>query len=450
MLVLVGTMAGSIFNFGASSALARSYYDYEDEESRKLVISTSIYIGLFGATLLVLFSWLFNDALSRVLFNSTEYSLHVFLALVSAAITAINITFFTLLRFQRRSIQVVILNILSFGMTVGIILFLLVGLNLRVMAPILGTLLSQLALSVALIYIFRRQLVLKASLPEFPIQLKYGIPLVFVNLTYFGLDSIDRLFITIYGSLSDVGIYSLGYKIGLILPTVFTIPFSLIWLPMRLQYRKQRHIDHLFKLILTYYFMIGMFLVVVLSVFSREFVQVFSGRQDYFPAYRVVPYVALGHLVYGAVNVIDNGIIFERKIVYHVYIFSIALLVNAGLNFVLVPSQGYIAAAYTTLITYALVIGLVAVVSNHISNIHWDPKRLFLIVTSGIITLVAGGAITSTMLAVVVPAKSVLVITLLLTWYWIVLSRRERSKIHLMGSNLLQFILSQRKGARHT
>jgi O-antigen/teichoic acid export membrane protein len=231
LLILTGTIAGSLFYLGASSALGRSYYDYDNEEGRKVVVSTSLYISLFGALLQVLLGVLFSRTLSWLLFDSPDYTTHIIIALLSSAITFINYVFFMLLRFQRRSTHVVILSLFSLVLMASLILYLLIGLHLGVMAPILGTLLSQVVLFGILLFLSRRYLVFNWSLYEVQVQLKFGLPAALLGVLYYALDSSDRLFINRYASLDDVGIYSLGYKLGMLVQIVLIQPFSQIWAP---------------------------------------------------------------------------------------------------------------------------------------------------------------------------------------------------------------------------
>ena len=41
LIILIGSVLGTIFYFGISGSLSRSYYDYEDEDDRKKVVTTS-------------------------------------------------------------------------------------------------------------------------------------------------------------------------------------------------------------------------------------------------------------------------------------------------------------------------------------------------------------------------------------------------------------------------
>ena len=57
--------------------------------------------------------------------------------------------------------------------------------------------------------------------------LKFSIPLIPASLGMFILHFSDRYFVKHFCSLSDVGIYSLGYKFGFILSVIVIHPFNL-------------------------------------------------------------------------------------------------------------------------------------------------------------------------------------------------------------------------------
>ena len=112
---------------------------------------------------------------------------------------------------------------------------------------------------------------------------------------------------------------------------------------------------------------------------------------------------------------------------YHVYIFSVGLAVNAVLNVMLIPKFGYMAAAYTTLASYILLVSLVAVVSNRLFRIPWEKRRLLLLSTTGVLVIVAGNIVVGLGVAIVVFAKLALVLAMLITWYWFILNSWERA-----------------------
>jgi O-antigen/teichoic acid export membrane protein len=430
LLTLSSTIAGSIFYLGTSSALSRSFYDYADERERKLVVSTAFYISLSGAGLQILLGFLLRNAISLFLFRSTLYSTHVALILATSALTFLANLFFMVLRFERKSKHVVAINFLSLLLTSGLILYLLVQLELGVMAPVLGGFISQAVVLGILCYVSRKYIAPGFLPREAVLQLKFGIPSVLVGLGYYTLDWVDRLLINQYGSLSDVGVYSLGYKLGIFIHTLFIIPFSQIWTPMRMEYRNDQDAEELHKLILTYYFSIGLFLTILVSAYSKELIMFLAERREYVAGYAVVAPVMLGHLIYGAVNIIDSGIIFERKVMYHVYIFWFTVLVNLGLNYLLIPRFGYLAAAYTTLLSYVILALLVFVVSSRLHKIRVEGGRLLKVFGLGLAVLALGSIVSSDNSVLSLWLRALLIVLFLIIFYFNILSKREKDRIN--------------------
>jgi O-antigen/teichoic acid export membrane protein len=437
LITLVGTLAGSVFYLGASSALSRSYYDYSDFQERKRVISTSFYITLIGAFLQIFLGILVSKDLSNYLFNTPIYKTHIKLILISSAIGFINGLFYLILRFERKSKEVVFLNLSSLILTTGIIYYLIAIMQLGVMAPVLGGLISQVLLLAVLLFIIKNYLSLSYNKSEIKIQLAYGFPQMIIGLGYYLLNWVDRLFINRYCTLDDVGIYSLGHKLGLIIHIIFIIPFSQIWAPMRMEYRNDADITNFYKLILTYYFIIGFFFTVVISVFARELLIIMSGHPEYLPAYKVVPFVMVAHLFFGVINIVDSGIIFERKVSYHAYLFCLALMVNIILNYMLIPKYGYMAAAHNTLISYMLLIAAVIYVSNKLYKIHWEARRLILLISSSLTIIILGNLTTYFQYPIIILIKGGLLVGLMVFWYVFIINEKEKHYASVSIASLL-------------
>lgn len=429
LITICGTLAGSVFYLGASSALSRSYFDYEGSHERKKVISTSLYLSLIGACAQILLGFLFKEKLSLLLFNTDAYSLHIFIILISSALTFLNNLFYILLRFERKSRHVVIINLISLITSVSLITSFLIIFKLGIMAPILGQFINQVLLFGILFYLTKESFVLAYSKPELKIQLHFGIPVLLAGLAQYLLTSMDRFLMNKFCTLDDVGVYSLGFLLGSSINVLFILPFCQIWAPMRMEYRNDKNALDLYKIMLTYYFIVGLFVTIGVSIFSKEILMLISGRPEYVIAYKVAPIVMMAFLVYGTINIIDNGIYFSRKMLYHTYIFWVCVILNWILNYTFIPIFGYMAAACSILATFSVTVGLVFIVSNKLFKIQLEPVRLAKIFISSGLVLLIGLALINGDLIKAVLVKSSLMIALVSFWYVFVLNKNEKEKI---------------------
>jgi len=196
-----------------------------------------------------------------------------------------------------------------------------------------------------------------------------------------------------------------------------------------MDYRNDRNALELYKLALTYYFVVGLFITVGISIFSKEILMLLSGRPEYIVAYKVVPIVMVAFLIYGTVGIIDNGIYFTRKVSYHAYIFGSCVFLNLILNYTLIPSLGYRAAAYNILITFSVVVGLVFIISNKLFKIQLESVRLAKIFISSGLVLLTGMTLKYGTLIIAVMTKATLMVALIIFWYIFVLEDFEKEKI---------------------
>ena len=431
LITICGAVASAIFYLGIAGSLSRSYFDYEDLDERKKVVSTSIFLSLIGACVQIALAFLLKEKLSILLFNTDAYAIHIFAILISTAIAFLNNLFYVILRFEKKSKQVVIVNLISLITSVSLITSFLVILELGLMAPIMGTLINQVLLLCVLFYLTKGSFGFVYSKPELKIQLLFGIPTMLTGLGHYLLISVDRFFINKFGTLDDVGVYSLGFLLASVINILLIMPFGQIWSPMRMEYRNDRNAPDLYKLVLTYYFILGWFITIVVSLFSKEIILLISGRPEYLVAYKVVPIVMMAFLIFGSMNIIDMGINFARKVIYHTYIFWACVILNFILNYTLIPIYGYMAAAYNILATFIVAIILVYVVSNRLFRIQLESRRLAKIfLSSGLVMTLGLYTINSnSTLILAIALKSVLIFALVVFWYAFVLEKSEKENI---------------------
>jgi O-antigen/teichoic acid export membrane protein len=195
---------------------------------------------------------------------------------------------------------------------------------------------------------------------------KYGFPLVVGNLAAWILSLSDRYILEFFRGSQEVGIYSASYNISahsiMLLASLFMLasgPISIhIWEKEGVEKSKE-FVSKLTR----YYLIICIPAVVGLSVLAKPIIDILTG-EGYYMGYRIVPFVAFGVLFLGLEWIFQTGLRYFKKTQFTMLCITIAGLLNLGLNFLLVPQYGYTAAAITTLISYALLLFLMVVVSR--------------------------------------------------------------------------------------
>jgi O-antigen/teichoic acid export membrane protein len=259
-----------------------------------------------------------------------------------------------------------------------------------IMAPIYGVLISNSFSFLFLLFKFSNLLRFNIEKKTLIIFLKFGIQASAAGLFFYVIDWVDRIIIKDLLSLNEVGIYSLGYRIGAVINIILILPFSLIWAPIRMEYSKNSNASNFTTKIISYYSIVGIFFILMTILYNNEIINLFFKNKNFSNASNVFPLIMLSLQVYGLQGIIDYGIYIQKKVYLYIVISIIGIIINISFNYLLIPKFGYIAAAFVTLGTYILTTGITYVLSNklHPIKIEWYRVILpfiYLLVTYSII-----------------------------------------------------------------
>lgn len=179
----------------------------------------------------------------------------------------------------------------------------------------------------------------------------FAIPLIPHYLSSTVLASSDRIIIDKLCGTSYVGIYSVGYTISLALTIINTsINNSFIpWTFKKMKSKEYSQISPVSNLILI---VIGVISVGLVTL-APELVKIIA-PVEYYDAIWVIPPVAMSVLFMFMYNLFGNiEFYFEANKFITISSVLVAIL-NIILNYLFIPIFGYIAAAYTTLVSYIL------------------------------------------------------------------------------------------------
>lgn len=179
--------------------------------------------------------------------------------------------------------------------------------------------------------------------------LRISTPLVFHGIALNVLSQSDRTMITWLASASQTGIYSLIYNFSMI-ATVLTTSLDGVWVPWFTEKLKNDEISDINKLVKKYinlmtYAMVGVILI------GPEVVKILSSEK-YWEGIKIIPPVVLANYVIFAYTLYVNIEHFYKKTIYITINTLIAAGSNLILNYIFIPRYGYVAAAYTTLVSY--------------------------------------------------------------------------------------------------
>lgn len=183
--------------------------------------------------------------------------------------------------------------------------------------------------------------------------LKIGLPMIPHAFALMVLAQIDRVMIKNIVGDSQVGLYTFGYSFATLL-SIFTNAIGQAYLPWfndQLHIEKREAIKNLQKKLV----LLGCFLTFGFLMLAPEALMVLSpSSKAYWTAKYVVPPIALGTLAqYFYTNYVNVELFYKKTPIIAVSS-CMAAVINYGLNYLMIPRFGYIAAAYTTLASYVI------------------------------------------------------------------------------------------------
>lgn len=185
--------------------------------------------------------------------------------------------------------------------------------------------------------------------------LKYGLrislPLVLHGIALNVLSQSDRTMITLLADASQTGIYSLIYNFSMI-ATVITTSLDGVWVPWftdKLMHRDMNVVNKVAK----YYILFMTCAMAGIIMVGPEVVKVLAS-EDYWVGVNIIPPVVLANYLIFAYTFYVNIEHFHKKSLYITINTLVAALSNLILNYLFIPRYGYVAAAYTTLVSYLI------------------------------------------------------------------------------------------------
>ncbi len=201
-----------------------------------------------------------------------------------------------------------------------------------------------------IIYIYNLKKANKLFVKEYAkFAILFVIPLLPHYFASYVLDQFDRIMIMKMVGYSAVGIYSVAYSCGYVIKIVTSsLNNTLIpWLYQQLKEKKLHAISECLNSIINSVLLCFM----VFMAFAPELIRIFASPEYYEAVYVLPPVSASAFLIF-LYELYANIEFYYNKNKFTMYIAIASAMINVVLNYICIPQFGYLAAAYTTLVSY--------------------------------------------------------------------------------------------------
>lgn len=207
--------------------------------------------------------------------------------------------------------------------------------------------------------------------------LRYSIPIIPHGISQVILSTFDRIMIKYMVDDDAAGIYSFAYTIN----TLFFVAaqsLDKVWRPWGYEKMNEKNYDLIKKQATKYALGMALFATMIILA-SPEIIKVLGDKAYWDSADCVIPIVLGGYFTF--LYSLPALVEYVNEKTGLIAIGSIcAALVNIVLNYIFIPIFGYVAAAYTTLITYMIYFVFHYIVAYKVQGFSiYDTKKLVLI-----------------------------------------------------------------------
>ncbi|MGQ0665541.1 MAG: lipopolysaccharide biosynthesis protein [Nitrospiraceae bacterium] len=383
LLDLTGYLVGFLIGLGMDQGILKFHGQYAEGQDRNEVLSTAIIFNiLFGGILVLMLiplSPYFSEYILGMGYDSFLFVL-LFAALFLESVLAKGRT---ILRAQHRSGMFTIVALGYTAAAASLNILFVAGLGLGLRGIYYSALICSSLFSIYLICNILKSTGVAVHREKLKQMVAYGMPFVPAGILAFILQWSDRYILNIYANMETIGIYTLGFKMGMSLVMLIAEPFAFIWNAYLFEIEKRSDARQVYAAIATYFLLATSFGGLILSVYSREIITVIAAKA-YENASQVIPIIAAAMVLKCSTVVFQVGLLIKGRSVFIAMATGLAASVSVLANLILIPRYHMMGAAITVLLSMAVYSAMIMICSQGAYLIHFEYRRLGKIVAAAL------------------------------------------------------------------
>jgi O-antigen/teichoic acid export membrane protein len=411
LLDLSAAILTMLISMGMSASIIRFYHAYETKRDKQEVFSTALLTIIGISALMVCLLQLFPERVSDFIFGTRDHYHYFQILYISMGLQTIATVPETLLLAEKRSGIYSAVTIGTFFSYLALNLLFIVGFRMAVMGLLLSMLITKTLNTSVLLLLTSSKWQFALSWAKLRNLLAFGLPLIPGLLAMFVVHYADRFIIQRLCDSHTLGIYSLGYKFGMIISIIICQPFFRIWNTQRYEIANTNNAPLLFGRVFTYFLTFLLVGAFAITLFADNAISIMAPLA-YQNASRIVWIVAAGYVLNGCASFYTLGMVLNYRTGILALIQLAVAFLNVPLSFVLIGIYGIYGAACATFLTFLAFAGSSFVFSQRLFPIDLEYARIlklvFIVISFSAISKLIGGSLPIALLL-----KSVLFLMLL-------------------------------------
>lgn len=384
LLWLVIPLLSRVMNLGMDVGVSLKFFKEEHK-----ALSQTLYNGLFAIISVAILIWLLGctqiDWIQLVIDKTVTRKIFTLL-IISCLFSSCTTLMCSFLQNAGKATFNVIMTILPQLIIVGLTYYFVLYVEASYTSYIWGMALGNLVTGFFALGFFFKNYPLRYfrfSLPILKNLLRIGLPVLPGTIGGIILASGDRYMIKYFLGLEAVAIYTFGYRFSSQMAEGLFQPFQKALSPVIYKKAAQSNTEgRAYNIKIINNILLIFSIVVAAAIIPMRDIMDIMGTHAYAGAYPVFMVSLIGIFIYTVSQAESYSIIFIERTEITAATVIVAAIVNIGLNYVFIPKYGILAAAFTTVISY-----LVMLISRNYFLLYFFKQKNLLQLMSRIIPL---------------------------------------------------------------
>lgn len=361
---------------GLDSAFSAFYFDEKNIQYKFKVFKTIETVLLFTSVIPIVIA-IGSGYISEIIFGSNEYALIIAVSLVSVSMNLWYLPFSLFVRMENRMTLFAIINIIASLSMICCNILLLSVFNAGVSSLITSTAIVQLIQ--LLMYIkfgevkFRN---IKFDKDLCKSMLRYSLPLLPMVLASWVLNLSDRYILLYYCSEHEVGLYGIAARFGTVI-SLFANGVYMAYTTYAYGKKNDKDAQKQYSRILNAFSVTVLLICFIVSSYGKELISIMTDVSYQNSYYLLIP-ILYSQLFYGMNTIVGYAMGFEKKSYYSLLATTSGAMMNVILNIIFIPKFEAVAAAYTTVVSFAAMMIVTYFFAQKLYYVNYHMKKLIL------------------------------------------------------------------------
>jgi len=356
-------------------SIYRMYFDYNTENQRKDYLGTITFSILLISMIVLIPIYFLKNNIANI-YRTIPFYPYYFIAIVTSYLSILQLVPKLYFQINEKAEKFVFFSLSQFALNTSLVLWFVINKKEGAFGILKAELYTNFIIAPLALFLTYKIINFTFKMTMLKKSLVFSTPMIPGLLSAFILNLSDRIFIERYFSTSEVGLYSLAYKISGIIGLIGG-SFLIAYGPLFYKYANSEDQKEAKIYLSKYnqkYIMFILIISFVITFFSKEAIRMFLSK-NYSESYKIIPIISLSYITI-QVSSLLNLMIYQSKKSFAIMIIGIlSALFTICINYALIPKFGSFGAAYATFFSFFMLFILTFKYAQkfYYIPINWKP-----------------------------------------------------------------------------